>query len=83
MNDFVSAKPYVSLRVTTAGGTATTINAQNAQVIGTVGTTSLSCFCYNATVSVAHGIVGDANVFMYTFIWTGAHPLGTNYVVGA
>ncbi len=38
---------------------------------------------YNASVRLAHGTVGDTNDLVYTFTWTGAHPLGTNYVVGA
>ena len=69
--------------MTTSGGTPTTLNAHNAQVIGTPGTSTVASYGYSTTVSLAHGTAGAANAFIYTFTWTGAHPLGTNYSVFA
>ena len=77
---FYSAKPYVSLRVTTTGGTATTINISNQPVMGTTETTSLASFGYNSTVSVVRGTARATNAFIYTFSWTGARPLAPSWV---
>ncbi len=41
---FYSAKPRVSLRVTTTGGTATTINGSDQKAMGNTGATSLASF---------------------------------------
>ena len=79
----ISAKPYVSLRVVTAGGTASTNPSGSTLTIGTPGTTSLVNSGYNTTVAVTRGTAGAANAFIYTFTWTGAHPLGASYAVFA
>ena len=77
----ISAKPYVSLRVITSGGTASTNPSGSTLTIGTPGTTSLVNNGYNTTVSLARGTAGATDAFVYTFTWTGAHSLGNNYAV--
>ena len=72
---FISAKPFISLRVATSGGTPSTYNA-GVFVLGTPGTVTLTNLGYNNTVVCTRGTAGNTNYFLYTFTWTGAHPLG-------
>ena len=78
---FLSAKPYVALRVTTTGGTPSTVSGTPATVtIGTPGNVTLTQLGYNTTSVCTRGSVGNTNYFIYIFTWTGAHPLGSNFV---
>ena len=73
------AKPSVSLRVTTTGGTASNGTATGS--IGTVGTTTLAQYGFLINVTLARGTAGATNAFIYTFTMPTAHPLGSNYIV--
>jgi hypothetical protein len=79
LTGFLSAKPYISLRVATTGGTASTVSGSTV-TIGTPGTVTLTQLGYNTTSVCTRGTAGSTNYFLYTFTWTGAHPLGSNYV---
>jgi hypothetical protein len=46
--------PCVSVRMTSAGGSATTLNAQIAQALGAVGATSLASIGRKSSVSLSH-----------------------------
>ena len=76
VNGFNVIKPYISLRITTSGGVASTTT-----VIGTTGTTTVANYGYTSSVTTTRGTVGATNAFLYTFSWTTAHPLGANYAV--
>ena len=78
VNGFISAKPFVSLRVITSGGTPST--GTTTGTIGTPGTVALTYFGFTTSVNVARGSVGNTNNFLYTFSWTTPHPLGANYI---
>lgn len=73
------SKPYVSLRVTTTGGTAST--GTTIGTIGTPGTVSIANYGHRQDITVARGTAGATNNFLYTFSWTNPHPLGSNYAV--
>jgi hypothetical protein len=80
VNGFISAKPYVSLKITTSGGTPSTL-LNGVTTIGTPGA-SVGITCgYTSAVTLARGTPGATNAFLYTITWTTAHPLGSNYVV--
>ena len=79
VNGFIAAKPYASLRVSTAGGTPST--GTTVGTIGTPGTVSLVQYGFLTNVSVARGTVATTNLFLYSFTLPTAHPLGTNYIV--
>ena len=79
VNGFIVAKPYASLRVSTAGGTPST--GTTAVTIGTPGTVSLIQYGFLTNVSVARGTAATTNLFLYSFTLPTAHPLGTNYIV--
>jgi hypothetical protein len=83
LTGYLSAKPFVSLRVATQNGSPSFINAFNGLTIGTPGGTMLTNRGYNTTVSLSRGTPTATNAFLYTFTWTGAHPLGTDYNVFA
>jgi hypothetical protein len=74
----LAAKPFVSLRVITGGGTPST-----ATVIGTPGASLVTPYGYISNVTLARGTAGATNAFIYTFTWTTPHPLGINYIVNA
>jgi len=37
----------------------------------------------NTSAVCSRGTAGNNNYFIYTFTWTGSHPMGTNYVAHA
>jgi hypothetical protein len=78
LTGYLAAKPFVSLRVLTGGGTPST-----ATVIGTPGVSLVTPYGYIPTVTVARGTAGATNAFIYAFTWTTPHPLGINYIVNA
>ena len=78
---FIPAKPYVSGRVATTGGTPSSVSG-SLLTIGTPGTTVFNNYGFITPV-LSRGTAGAVNSFIYTFTWTGAHPLGTNYAVFA
>jgi hypothetical protein len=82
LTGYLAAKPFVSLRVATGAGTATTISA-GLPVIGTPGFSILTQYGYIQNVSLARGTAGATNAFIYTFTWTTPHPLGVNFIVNA
>jgi hypothetical protein len=82
LTGYLAAKPFVSLRVATGAGTATTISA-GLPVIGTPGFSILTQYGYIQNVSLARGTAGATNAFIYTFTWTTPHPLGINFIVNA
>ncbi len=71
----LTVKPYISLRVTTTGGTLSTVSGSTT-TLGTPGTVSIAHLGFNATAVCTRGTAGNTNLFLYTFIWTGAHPQG-------
>ena len=78
---YLSARPYISLRVATTGGTPSTVSGSPATVtLGTPGTVTLTHLGTNTTTVCTRGTPGNTNYFLYTFTWTGAHPLGANFV---
>jgi hypothetical protein len=82
LTGYLAAKPFVSLRVTTGGGTPSTLNATTGvTTIGTPGAVVLVQNGFIQNVTVARGTAGASNAFLYTFSWTTAHPLGSNYAV--
>jgi hypothetical protein len=84
LTGYLAAKPFVSLRVITGAGTATTISASTGlPVIGTPGFSTLTQYGYVQNVSLARGAAGATNAFIYAFTWPTPHPLGINYVVNA
>ena len=78
---FIPAKPYVSGRVATTGGTPSSVSG-SILTIGTAGTTSTTNYGFITPV-LSRGTAGATNAFIYALTWTGAHPLGTNYAVYA
>ena len=80
LTGYLSAKPYVSLKVTTSGGTPSTNPSGSTLTLGTPGTVTLTQMGYNTTSVCTRGTAGNSNLFLYTFTWTGAHPLGSNFV---
>ena len=78
----LTVKPYISLRVSTTGGTLSTVSGSTT-TLGTPGTVSLTHLGFNTTTVCTRGTPGNTNYFLYTFTWTGAHPLGGNFAVGA
>ena len=78
LTGYLAAKPFVSLRVITGGGTPST-----ATVIGTPGASAVVQYGFISNVAVTRGTVGGANAFLYTFIWATPHPLRTSYVPNA
>jgi hypothetical protein len=78
---YMSAKPFVSLRVATTGGIPSTGTTTNPMTIGTVGTTTLAQYGFITNATVARGTVGATNAFLYTFSWATPHPVGTSYAV--
>ena len=76
LTSFISAKPFVSLRVITSGGTPST--GTTTGTTGTPGTVALTYYGFITSVTVARGSVGNTNNFLYTFSWTTPHPLGAN-----
>ena len=81
LTGYLSAKPYVSLKVTTSGGTPSTNPSGSTLTLGTPGTVTLTQMGYNTTSVCPRGTPGNSNYFLYTFTWTGAHPLGSNFAV--
>jgi len=79
---YLTARPYISMRVSTTGGTPSTINAGNV-VVGTPGTVTVTQLGSNTSVVCTRGTAGNSNYLLYTFSWTGTHPLGSNYVAHA
>ena len=79
VNRFYAIKPYISLKITTAGGTASTGTAVGS--IGTPGTVTVTNYGYTSSVTVTRGTALATNAFLYTISWTTAHPLGSNYAV--
>ena len=79
VNGYISAKPYASLRVATAGGIPSTGTAVG--TIGTPGPVSLIQYGFLTNVSASRGAVSTVNVFLYSFTLPSAHPQGTNYIV--
>ena len=84
ISGFLAAKPYISLKVTTSGGTPSTgITVYPAPTtIGTPGTATFVNIGYQTNVTLARGTPNATNWFLYTFSWTTPHPLGLNYSVG-
>jgi hypothetical protein len=81
---FLSAKPYISLRIVTTGGTPSTVSGSPATVtVGTPGTVTLTNLGSNTTTVCSRGTVGNGNYLLYTFNWIGAHPLGSNFAANA
>jgi hypothetical protein len=81
---FLSAKPYISLRIVTTGGTPSTVSGSPATVtVGTPGTVTLTNLGSNTTAVCSRGTSGNSNYLLYTFNWTGAHPLGANFAANA
>ena len=78
LTGYLAAKPFVSLRVVTGGGTPST-----ATVIGTAGLSVLNQYGFIQNVTLARGTAGGVNAFIYTFTWATPHPLGINYIVNA
>jgi hypothetical protein len=78
LTGYLSAKPFVSLRVMTGGGTPST-----ASVIGTAGGSVVVQNGFITNVVTTRGPVGAANAFLYTFTWSIPHPLGISYVPNA
>ena len=78
VNGFISAKPYISFRVSTTGGVPSTVSGSTV-TIGTPGTVAITNFGFNTSVVCTRGTSGNVNAFLYTFTWTGAHPLGANF----
>ncbi len=62
VNGVTSAKPFVSLRVSNGGGTATYITVQNQSVIGTPGIPAIVNDGYNTTVTPTRGTAGATNI---------------------
>ena len=84
LTGYLAAKPFVSLRVVTGGGTATTISASTGlPVIGTPGLSVINQYGYIQNASLARGTAGATNAFIYTFTWPTPHPLGINFIVNA
>jgi hypothetical protein len=81
VNGFIAAKPYVSLRVATSGGTPSSVSGSTL-TIGTAGTTTLTNNGFITPV-LSRGTAGATNAFIYTFTFATPHPLGTNYAVFA
>ena len=79
VNDFISAKPYISLKVTTTGGSVSTVNGSGVVTLGTPGTVTLTHLGYNTTTVCTRGTPTNTNYLLYSFTWTGAHPLGANF----
>jgi hypothetical protein len=79
VNGFTNTKPYISLRITTSGGTPGTV-LNGVTTIGTPGP-SVGINCGSSAVTLARGTAGATNAFLYTISWTTAHPLGSNYAV--
>ena len=79
VDGYIAAKPFASLRVSTAGGTPSTGTTMG--TIGTPGTVTLVQYGFLTNVSVARGTVATTNLFLYSFTLPTAHPLGTNYIV--
>ena len=79
---YLSARPYISLRVATTGGTPSTVVAGSPPTVtlGTPGTVALTHLGTNTTTVCTRGTPGNTNLFLYVFTWTGAHPLGANFV---
>ena len=68
------------MRITTSGGTASTL-VNGVTTIGTPGpSVAINCG-YTSAVTLARGTAGATNAFLYTISWTTAHPLGSNYAV--
>ena len=78
VNGFISAKPYISLKVTTTGGSVSTVSGSTV-TLGTPGTVTLTHLGYNTTTVCTRGTPGNTNYLLYSFTWTGAHPLGANF----
>ena len=78
LTGYLAAKPFVSLRIVSGGGTPST-----ATVIGTAGATAVVQNGYIQNVSTTRGTIGAVNAFIYTFTWTTPHPMGINYAVNA
>jgi hypothetical protein len=83
LTGYLAAKPFVSLRVITGGGTPSTVNTSGVTIIGTPGASLVTPYGYNSNVTIARGTAGATNAFIYTFTWTTPHPLGINYIVNA
>jgi hypothetical protein len=81
---FISAKPYISLRVSTSLFSSGAISAipSTTSTIGTAGAVTVFNYGYTTTVTTARGTAGASNAFLYTFSWSTPHPLGTNYAIG-
>ena len=76
LSGFNVIKPYISMKITTSGGTPSTLTT-----IGTPGA-SVAINCgYTSAVTLARGTSGATNAFLYTISWTSPHPLGSNYMV--
>ena len=78
----LTVKPYISLCVSNTGGTLSTVSGSTT-TLGTPGTVSLTHLGFNQTAVCTRGTPGNTNYFLYTFTWTGAHPQGSNFAVGA
>ena len=70
--------PYISLKVTTTGGSVSTVSGSPV-TLGTLGTVTLTHLGYNSTTVCTRGTPGNTNYLLYSFTWTGAHPLGANF----
>ena len=79
VGSFFANKPYISLRVSTSGGTPSTVDGTTV-TIGTAGTASLTQLGFT-TATCARGPAGQSNSFGYVFNWATPHPLGTAYSV--
>ena len=82
VNGFISAKPYISLKVITTGGSVSTVSGSTV-TLGTPGTVTLTHLGYNTTAVCTCGTPANTNYLLYIFTWTGAHPLGANFAVNA
>ena len=78
----LTVRPYISLKATTYGGTPSSI-VNSAVSLGTPGTVTMTQMCLNTSPVCTRGIPGKSNYLLYTFTWTGAHPLGANFVAHA
>ncbi len=64
--------------MSTTGGVPSTVSVSPV-IIGTPGTATMTNFGFNNIVVCSRGTSGNSNSFLYTFTWTGAHPLGANF----
>ena len=61
LTGYLSAKPYVSLKVTTSGGTPSTNPSGSTLTLGTPGTVTLTHMGYNTTSVCTRGTPGNSN----------------------